>query len=486
MSTLSENTRDRARANYKTTRTLSHRLPLLFFVSFVFIFVSSSATTVAASSSYESRLLEKWKGTEEYAKAEKQAKALVERVQSSLKEGGGKEKMTTTSKQRETKAAIATHSNMCVARQYIDLCEGKTNEGECMAEPACFWTTTSCTNLVAVPSETAIEMSASLMLLVPVLTCGIGGGLGGEAACTALAADGMGCVWTAADSACAVDMTESALTNMFGDSFLAKLVLQSFQCGEITSEGACVDPCAWNAMFSSCASRTDLKTSLYSSYCDANTKTQADNTDYCEVLGAEKTCSTLTSDSTCSASSVCSYDGASCWMSLSVIFKSLAVTFGGKLATHVDLMTCAKATSETNCAELSNCEVLSSNGQPTWTCVPTDAAYDAALPTNAFLADMEKNWYICSMHDSSSSCATDSKCVWNCNDSTGVWVEPCTPNPNSVEATCAGVAKPYAISTGCGSGVSPDSAAGALLRRDGLRLAATTAFVLLPLLLLLP
>ncbi len=31
MSTLSENTRDRARANYKTMRTLSHRLPLLFF-----------------------------------------------------------------------------------------------------------------------------------------------------------------------------------------------------------------------------------------------------------------------------------------------------------------------------------------------------------------------------------------------------------------------------------------------------------------------
>jgi hypothetical protein len=84
--------------------------------------------------------LEKWKGTKEYAKAEKQAKALVERVQSSLKEGGGKEKMTTTtiSKQRETKAAIATHSNMCVARRYIDLCEGKTNEGECNAEPACW------------------------------------------------------------------------------------------------------------------------------------------------------------------------------------------------------------------------------------------------------------------------------------------------------------------------------------------------------------
>ena len=71
MSALSENTRDRARANYKTTRTPSHRLPLLFFVSFVFIFVSSSATIVAASSSYESGLLEKWKGTKEYAKAEK-------------------------------------------------------------------------------------------------------------------------------------------------------------------------------------------------------------------------------------------------------------------------------------------------------------------------------------------------------------------------------------------------------------------------------
>jgi hypothetical protein len=83
------------------------------------------------------------------------------------------------------------------------------------------------------------------------------------------------------------------------------------------------------------------------------------------------------------------------------------------------------------------------------------------------------------MHNSSSSCATDSKCVWSCDDS------DCNPNPNSIEVTCAGVAKPYAISTGCGSGVSLDSAAGAL-RRDGLRLAATTAFVLLPLLLLLP
>jgi len=288
----------------------------------------------------------------------------------------------------------------------------------------------------------------------------------------------MGCVWTAADSACGADMTESALTNMFGDSFLAKLFAQNFQCGEITSEGACVDSCTWDPSSSSCAARTDLKTSLYSSYCDANTKTQADNTDYCEVLGEAKTCSTLTSDSTCSASSTCSYDGTSCSTSLSVMFKSLAVTFGGKLATHVDMMTCAKATSETNCAELSNCEVLSSNGEPT--CVPTDAAYDAALPTNAFLADMEKNWYICSMHDSSSSCATDSKCVWNCDDL------DCTPNPNSIEVTCAGVAKPYAISTGCDSGVSLDSAAGALLRRDGLRLAATTAFVLLPLLLLLP
>ena len=465
MSALSENTRDRARANYKTTRTPSHRLPLLFFVSFVFIFVSSSATTVAASSSYESRLLEKWKGTKEYAKAEKQAKALVERVQSSLKEGGGKEKMTTISKQRETKAAIATHSNMCVARRYIDLCEGKTNEGECNAEPACWWdvaqTTPKCTNPVAEPTEMGIELGAALMLLVPVLTCGFGG-LEGEAACTTLAADGWGCVWTAADSSCGVDMTESALTNMFGDSFLAKLIAQGSQCGEITSEVACVDACAWDATFSSCGSRTDLKTSLYSSYCDTDTKTQVDTTDYCEVLGAEKTCSTLTSDSACSASSVCMYDGTSCSASIDILFKSLAVTFGGKLATHIDVMTCAKAL--TNCAELSNCEVLSSNGEPI--CVPTDAAYDAALPNNAFLADMEKNDYTCSMHDSSSSCATDSKCVWSFDDS------DCNANPNSIEVTC-------------GSGVSLDSAAGAL-RRDGLRLAATTAFVLLPLLLLLP
>jgi len=468
MSALSENTRDRARANYKTTRTPSHRLPLLFFVSFVFIFVSSSATTVAASSSYESRLLEKWKGTKEYAKAEKQAKALVERVQSSLKEGGGKEKMTTISKQRETKAAIATHSNMCVARRYIDLCEGKTNEGECNAEPACLWdvaqTTPKCTNPVAEPTEMGIELGAALMLLVPTLACEVGGKLGGEAACTTLAADGWGCVWTAADSSCEVDMTESALTNMFGDSFLAKLIAQGSQCDEITSEVACVDACAWDATFSSCGSRTDLKTSLYSSYCDTDTKTQVDTTDYCEVLGAEKTCSTLTSDSACSASSVCMYDGTSCSASIDILFKSLAVTAGGKLATHIDVMTCAKATSETNCAELSNCEVLSSNGEPT--CVPTDAAYDAALPNNAFLADMEKNDYTCSMHDSSSSCATDSKCVWSFDDS------DCNANPNSIEVTC-------------GSGVSLDSAAGAL-RRDGLRLAATTAFVLLPLLLLLP
>jgi len=465
MSALSENTRDCARANYKTTRTPSHRLPLLFFVSFVFIFVSSSATTVAASSSYESRLLEKWKGTKEYAKAEKQAKALVERVQSSLKEGGGKEKMTTISKQRETKAAIATHSNMCVARRYIDLCEGKTNEGECNAEPACWWdvaqTTPKCTNPVAEPTEMGIELGASLMLLVPVLTCGFGG-LEGEAACTTLAADGWGCVWTAADSSCGVDMTESALTNVFGDSFLAKLIVQGSQCGEITSEVACVDACAWDATFSSCGSRTDLKTSLYSSYCDTDTKTQVDTADYSEVLCAEKTCSTFTSDSACSASSVCMYDGTSCSASIDILFKSLAVTFGGKLATHIDVMTCAKGL--LNCAELSNCEVLSSNGEPI--CVPTDAAYDAALPNNAFLADMEKNDYTCSMHDSSSSCATDSKCVWSFDDS------DCNANPNSIEVTC-------------GSGVSLDSAAGAL-RRDGLRLAATTAFVLLPLLLLLP
>jgi len=465
MSALSENTRDRARANYKTTRTPSHRLPLLFFVSFVFIFVSSSATTVAASSSYESRLLEKWKGTKEYAKAEKQAKALVERVQSSLKEGGGKEKMTTISKQRETKAAIATHSNMCVARRYIDLCEGKTNEGECNAEPACLWdvaqTTPKCTNPVAEPTEMGIELGAALMLLVPVLACGVGD-LEGEAACTTLAADGWGCVWTAADSSCEVDMTESALTNMFGDSFLAKLIAQGSQCDEITSEVACVDACAWDATFSSCGSRTDLKTSLYSSYCDTDTKTQVDTADYSEVLCAEKTCSTFTSDSACSASSVCMYDGTSCSASIDILFKSLAVTFGGKLATHIDVMTCAKGL--LNCAELSNCEVLSSNGEPI--CVPTDAAYDAALPNNAFLADMEKNDYTCSMHDSSSSCATDSKCVWSFDDS------DCNANPNSIEVTC-------------GSGVSLDSAAGAL-RRDGLRLAATTAFVLLPLLLLLP
>jgi hypothetical protein len=307
-----------------------------------------------------------------------------------------------------------------------------------------------------------IELGAALMLLVPVLTCGFGG-LEGEAACTTLAADGWGCVWTAADSSCGVDMTESALTNMFGDSFLAKLIAQGSQCGEITSEVACVDACAWDATFSSCGSRTDLKTSLYSSYCDTDTKTQVDTTDYSEVLCAEKTCSTLTSDSACSASSVCMYDGTSCSASIDILFKSLAVTFGGKLATHIDVMTCAKAI-YTNCAELSNCEVLSSNGEPI--CVPTDAAYDAALPNNAFLADMEKNDYTCSMHDSSSSCATDSKCVWSFDDS------DCNANPNSIEVTC-------------GSGVSLDSAAGAL-RRDGLRLAATTAFVLLPLLLLLP
>jgi hypothetical protein len=355
---------------------------------------------------------------------------------------------------------------MCVARRYIDLCEGKTNEGECNAEPACLWddtqTTPKCTNPVAEPTEMGIELGAALMLLVPVLTCGFGG-LEGEAACTTLAADGWGCVWTAADSSCGVDMTESALTNVFGDPFLAKLIAQGSQCGEITSEVACVDACAWDATFSSCGSRTDLKTSLYSSYCDTDTKTQVDTTDYSEVLCAEKTCSTLTSDSACSASSVCMYDGTSCSASIDILFKSLAVTFGGKLATHIDVMTCAKGL--TNCAELSNCEVLSSNGEPI--CVPTDAAYDAALPNNALLADMEKNDYTCSMHDSSSSCATDSKCVWSFDDS------DCNANPNSIEVTCAG------------SGVSLDSAAGAL-RRDGLRLAATTAFVLLPLLLLLP
>ena len=63
------------------------------------------------------------------------------------------------------------------------------------AEPACLWSTTSCTNSVAAAYEMGIEISAAFMLLVPALTCGFGG-LEGEAACTNLAADGMGCVWT--------------------------------------------------------------------------------------------------------------------------------------------------------------------------------------------------------------------------------------------------------------------------------------------------
>ena len=75
MSTLSENTRDRARENNKTTRAVLHRLPLLFFVSFVFIFVSSSATIVAASSSYESfGEMERDRGVCESGKASESAR----------------------------------------------------------------------------------------------------------------------------------------------------------------------------------------------------------------------------------------------------------------------------------------------------------------------------------------------------------------------------------------------------------------------------
>jgi hypothetical protein len=384
--------------------------------------------------------LKSWEGTEEYARAEKQARLLVERVVASSSPPPTSASKKNNNK-RESKAAatIATHSNACVAVREQQLCNATgTTQDACDALTQCTWNTwptDSCTNEQADNVRFAIDLGYGFGLLVPVLTCGFAT-MGGESTCNDV---DMGCTWKAADSTCEFDLTnESMLTTLFGDSFLSKLMSQNALCGQYASEDLCTadSSCAWDDYFSSCESRDDLDTSLYSSYCDENTKTQAQNTDFCDVLDSQKTCSAATSDNTCLANSECMYgDEDGCSINFPETFKLLGLSLGARLDSYVDVLTCADVESEAECTSISTCEVWNSIGEPS--CVPTDAAFDAALPSNPFLADMTKNELLCDKYDSETSCQSDSMCAWDCEDST------CGANPNMVEATCAGLTKPY-------------------------------------------
>jgi hypothetical protein len=401
------------------------------------IIAQKSSTTKASFS------LKRWEGTEEYARAEKRAKLLVERVVASSS-------TTTTSasnknnndNRRESKAAatIATHSNTCVAVRERQLCNATgTTQDACDALAQCTWNTwptDACTNEQADSVRFAISFGYGLSLLLPTLTCAMAS-FGGESTCNDV---DMGCTWKEADNTCEFDLTdESTLTTMFGDSFLSKLMAQSYVCDKYTSADLCTadSSCAWDDTYSWCESRDDLDTSLYSSYCDENTKTQAQNTDFCDVLDVQKTCSAATSENTCSANSECMYgDGDGCSSNLSEAFKMLGITIGATLDSYVDVLTCADVESEAECTSTSTCEVWNSSGEPS-SCVPTDAAFDAAFPSNPFLADVTKNGLLCDKYDSETSCQSDGTCAWDCEDST------CVANPNMVEATCTGLTKPY-------------------------------------------
>jgi hypothetical protein len=381
--------------------------------------------------------LKRWEGTEEYARAEKQAKLLVERVVASSTTSASKE----NNNKRESKAAatIATHSNMCVAVREQQLCNATgTTQDACDALVQCTWNTwptDSCTNEQADTVRLAIEFGYGISLLVPSLTCAFAS-FEGESTCNDV---NMGCRWTAANSTCEFDSTnESTLTTLFGDSFLSKLLAQNALCDEYESADLCTadSSCAWDDTFSWCESRDDLSTSLYSSYCDENTKTQAQNSDFCDVLDVQKTCSASTSENTCSANSECMYgDEDGCSINFSETFKMSSLSLGARLDSYVDVLTCDDVESEAECTSISTCEVWNSNNEPS--CVPTDAAFDAALPSNPFLAGMTKNGLLCDKYYSETSCQSDSMCAWDCEDST------CVANPNMVEATCAGLTKPY-------------------------------------------
>ena len=395
------------------------------------ILAEKSSTTTASFS------LKRWEGTEEYARAEKRAKLLVERVVASPPTTSASKK---NNNKRESKAAatIATHSNTCVAVREQQLCNatGMTQDA-CDALVQCTWNTwptDACTNVQADSVRFAISFGYGLSLLLPALTCAFA--FGGESVCNDV---DMGCTWKEADNTCEFDSTdESTLNTMFGDSFLSKLMAQSSLCNDYTSADLCTadSSCAWDDTYSWCGSRDDLDTSLYSSYCDENTKTQAQNTDFCDVLDVQKTCSAATSENTCSANSGCMYgDEDGCSSNLSEAFKMLGSTIGATLDSYVDVLTCADVESEAECTSISTCEVWNSSGEPS--CVATDAAFDAALPSNPFLADVTKNGLLCDKYDSETSCQSDSMCAWNCEVST------CVANPNMVEATCTGLTKPY-------------------------------------------
>ena len=399
------------------------------------IIAEKSSTTKASFS------LKRWEGTEEYARAEKRAKLLVERVVASPTTTTSASKKNNNDK-RESKAAatIATHSNTCVAVRERQLCNATgTTQDACDALVQCTWNTwptDACTNEQADSVRFAISFGYGLSLLLPTLTCSMAS-FGGESTCNDV---DMGCTWKEADNTCEFDLTdESTLTTMFGDSFLSKLMAQSSLCDKYTSADLCTadSSCAWDDTYSWCESRDDLDTSLYSSYCDENTKTQAQNTDFCDVLDVQKTCSAATSENTCLANSECMYgDGDGCSSNLSEAFKMLGITIGATLDSYVDVLTCADVESEAECTSTSTCEVWNSSGEPS-SCVPTDAAFDAALPSNPFLADVTKNGLLCDKYDSETSCQSDSTCAWDCEDST------CVANPNMVEATCTGLTKPY-------------------------------------------
>ena len=407
---------------------------------------SKNNNDVQKSSTAAPFSLKRWEGTEEYARAEKQAKLLVERVMASSSSSSAATTTTSASKknnnERESKAAatIATHSNMCVVMREQQLCNATgTTQVACDALVQCTWNTwptDSCTNEEADTIRFGIEFGSFFDLLVPSFTCGFAT-LGGESTCNDV---NMGCTWTAADSTCKFDVTdESTLATLFGDSFLSKLTSQNALCDEYESADLCTadSSCAWDDTFSgSCDSRDDLATSLYSSYCDENTKTQAQNSDFCDVLDVQKTCSASTSENTCLANSECMYgDEDGCMIHFSETFKLSGLSLGARLDSYVDVLTCDDVESEAECTSISTCEVWNSTGEPS--CVPTDAAFDAALPSNPFLAGMTKNGLLCDKYYSETSCQSDSMCAWDCEDST------CVANPNMVEATCAGLTKPY-------------------------------------------
>jgi hypothetical protein len=404
-----------------------------FYASFfVGIVLSSSLMRTAATTE---KFLEQMmqRNPEEYAKQESRARAIADEYvlrfgSSDLRE----QERVVLSEVRQSKgrvsmaAAVASQSNLCVAQRQSSECSKVTDESSCVAIDQCVFSSSSCQSPAAdaLVSPIGLPIAYAFTIVFPMLVCAlVNVGQTAETVCAALASNG--CSWSG--TACEAGMSEAQISSMIGDPFGAAYLWKSTECSnDYLNETTCnaATYCEWSNTSSSgggCTGKSDNIQTMYSSYCDASTKTQlisASGGNFCSIFSGTQKCDSLTTETACKAdtTATCEWDdtGKECGTAFSVTIASMGTLFGGQLAMNPTDMKCKKLDIG-NCTNESECQVLPATYDGN-RCFPASATFAANAPNDTPLATvLETNLY-CTGIDVEASCTGESKCEYTNGD----------------------------------------------------------------------